>query len=69
MEMLCYEYLRLCPFLLSTDLYRAIVSWVAAEPGQISEMMHGASLQRRHTLCLKVKTTRVCGKRDENLRR
>ena len=42
---------------------------VNSEPGQISEMMHEASLQRRHTLCLQVKTTRVCGKRDENLRR
>ena len=26
---------------------------------KISEMMHGASLQSRHTLCLQVKTTRV----------
>ena len=26
---------------------------------KISEMMHVASLQRRHTLCLQVKTTRV----------
>ena len=26
---------------------------------KISEMMHESSLQRRHTLCLQVKTTRV----------